>query len=85
LEVPGKVDEIEFYSEIPLDYNLFYIVFSPKPFKGYFLNPAEELEDGYTTFRSMERDAFQKWLQEQRIRNKELQVQIIGVSIKEQQ
>jgi hypothetical protein len=77
-----QVDEIEFYTEMPVDYNQFYILFSPTPPGVYFYNPAEKLEDGYTTFKSMERKDFNSWLQENRTRNKDLQVQIIGVTIK---
>ena len=77
----NHVDEIEFYTESPLDYNLFYILFSPEPFSGYFSDPPEKLGGGYTSFRSMARENFHSWLQDNRIRNKYLQVQIIGVSI----
>jgi hypothetical protein len=76
-----QVDQIEFYTEMPLDYNQFYVLFSPTPFGGYFYNPPEALKGGYTTFKSMERESFHKWLQENRTRNKDLQVQIIGVKI----
>lgn len=76
-----QVDEIEFYTEQPFDYNQFYILFSPAPLAGYFYNPPEPLEGGYSTFKSMDRDSFHSWLQDQRIRNKDLQIQIIGVTI----
>jgi hypothetical protein len=82
IENKNEVDQIEFYSEVPLDFNQFIIIFSPQPFKGYFLNSEEKLEDGYTTFKSMGKDSFHGWLQENRLRNKDLQVQIIGVSIR---
>ncbi|NJK86584.1 MAG: hypothetical protein HC906_12065 [Bacteroidales bacterium] len=77
-----QVDEIEYFTDVPIDYNQYYLVFSPEPFKGYLLNSPENMENGYSTFRSMEREKFHKWLQENRIRNKDLQVKIIGVSIK---
>lgn len=76
-----KVDEIEFHTTKPIDYNQFYILFSPVMLAGYYINPPKVLEDGYSTFKSMDREYFQKWLQEQRIRNKDLQVHIIGVNI----
>jgi hypothetical protein len=82
IENRNEVDEIEFFSDLPLDYNQFIIVFSPTPFKGYFLNAEERLEDGYTTFKSLSKDSFHAWLQENRIRNKDLQVHIIGVTIR---
>ncbi len=75
------IDEIEFYTEKPIDYNQFYILFSPTPFSGYFYDPPQKLENGYSTFKSMNSDSFHSWLQENRIRNKDLQVQIIGITI----
>ncbi len=77
----NQVDEIEFYTEGPIDYNLFYILFSPVPFGGYFYNPPEKLDKGYTTFKSMSRESFHSWLQDNRTKNKELQVQVVGVNI----
>jgi hypothetical protein len=82
MEDRNEVDEIQFVSDIPLDYNQFIIVFSPVPFKGYFLSDEEKFKDGSSTFKSMTKDSFHAWLQENRIRNKELQVQIIGVTIR---
>jgi hypothetical protein len=82
IENKNVVDEIEFSSDIPMDYNQFIVVFAPTPFKGYFLNDSESLEDGYSTFKSMNKDEFHTWLQENRARNKDLQVQIIGVTIR---
>jgi hypothetical protein len=77
----NNVDEIEFFTEMPLDYNQFYVLFSPTPFSGYFYNPPEKLEGRYSTFKSLDRESFHSWLQENRTRNKDLQVQIIGVTI----
>jgi len=77
----SEVDEIEFYTDLPLEYNQFYILFSHEPFKEYFLDPARQLEDGYSGFKSMSRERFHKWLQENRVRNKALQVQILSVMI----
>lgn len=77
----NQVDQIEFFTEMPIDYNLFYVLFSPVPFSGYFYNPPEKLEKGYTTFKSLDRESFHSWLQENRVRNSNLQVQIIGVTI----
>lgn len=74
-------DKIEFYTEMTRDYNLFYILFSPVPFTGYNVNKPFDLANGRTTFHWLDRNDFQDWLQEQRIRNKDLQVQIIGVTI----
>ena len=82
LDSSSLVDEIEFYAESPLDYNQFYILFSPKPFSGYLLEPLKNLGDDYTSFKSMSREYFHSWLQENRIRNKDLQVQILGVMIR---
>lgn len=76
------VNEIEFFTEQPLEYNQFYVLFSPEPFSAYFLNAPEELQGGYRSFKSMEKDSFHRWLQNNRIRNKKLEVQVIGVSIK---
>lgn len=75
------IDEIEYYTEKPIEYNQYYILFSPTPFSGYFYNPPEKLEGGYTTFKYLSSESFHTWLQENRIRNKELQVQILGVTI----
>ena len=77
------VDEIQYYSDRPLDFNQFYILFSEEPFQGYFLDPPKELESGYKSFKSMSREYFQEWLQEQRIRNKYLQVQRLSIRIEE--
>src|SRR4030042_5825548 len=82
IENKNDVDQIEFTSDVPLDYNQFIIIFSPTPFRGYFMKDAEKLENGYTTFKSMNKDEFHAWLQENRIRNRDLQVQIIGVTIR---
>ncbi|MCF8346829.1 MAG: hypothetical protein K9G38_06425, partial [Bacteroidales bacterium] len=79
---PEEIDEIEFYTEQGLEYNQLYIIFSPHPIGAYFINDSKELGHGYHSFRNMSRDDFHRWLQENRIRNPELQVQIIGVSIR---
>ncbi|MBN1187366.1 MAG: hypothetical protein JXB49_34135 [Bacteroidales bacterium] len=76
------VNEVEFYTKQPLEYNQFYVLFSPEPFSAYFLDASEELGDGYKSFRSMEKDSFHRWLQENRVRNKNIQVQVIGISVK---
>lgn len=77
----SKVDSIEFFSNGPRDYNLFYILFSPAPFVGYFYYPPEKLENDYNTFKWMDREYFHNWLQEQRIRNEDLQLQKLAVKI----
>jgi hypothetical protein len=76
------VDEIEFYTEGPIDYNQFYILFSPSPFGGYFYNPPDKLENEYKTFKWMDHEAFHSWLQDNRAKNRDLQLQIIWVTIK---
>lgn len=76
------VNEIELYTEKPMEYNQFYVLFSPEPIHAPVLNASEELNDGYRTFQSMEKNTFHRWLQENRVRNKDLQVQVIGISIK---
>ena len=78
-----KMNGIEFYTELPRDYNLFYVLYSPVPFTGYDVNNPDSLSAGYTTFHWMDRNDFQDWLQEQRVRNKDLQLKIIGVTITE--
>jgi len=75
------VNEIEYYSDRTLDFNQFYILFSQDPFKGYFLDPSKDLERGYKSFKSMSREGFHEWLQEERIRNKNLQVQRLSIRI----
>lgn len=77
-----QVDEIEFYTLKQAEYNQFFVLFSPVPFGGYFVDSSEALNDGYITPKSMERDKFHDWLQENRIRNSKLQVQQIGITIK---
>jgi hypothetical protein len=76
------VDEIEFFTESELEYNQFYFLFSPDPFKTPVLDAEKELEDGYYTFKWLKRDEFKEWLQKCRIRYPDLQVQIIGITIK---
>ena len=76
------VNEVELFTEQPFEYNQFYILFSPEPFSAYFLNDSEELGNGYRSFKSIEKDSFHRWLQENRVRNKNIQVQVIGISIK---
>lgn len=76
------VDEVELYTNKTLEYNQFYIVFSPEPFRGYFLEPSKKLEDGYTGFKTMKKADFHAWLQDNRRHNDLMQVQVIGVSIK---
>lgn len=81
LEDPHMVDEIEFYTDDKLEYNQFYVLYSPRPFRGYFLDDPKEYEDGYSSFHSMSRESFQSWLQKNRIRNEDIQVQIIGITV----
>lgn len=83
LEDKLKTDGILFTAEMPLEYNRFYILFSPEPLSGYLLDPSKKLEDGSRLFKSMERKDFFDWLQENRIRNKDLQVQIIAVTVRQ--
>jgi hypothetical protein len=79
---PEYIDEIEFYTEQALEYNQFYILFSPTPLGAYLINDASLLDFGYSSFKNMSREDFHRWLQENRIRNPEMQVQIIGVTIR---
>lgn len=76
------VDEIEFFTESELEYNQFYLLFSPDSFTTPILDTEQELEDGYFTFKWLKRDEFKEWLQKCRIRYPDLQVQIIGITIK---
>ena len=80
---PKEVDEIEFYTSKELEYNQFYILFMPKEIN---LPPLENeliLDDGYKSFKTLNRDKFQKWLQNARLKNKEIQLEIIGITIKD--
>jgi len=77
----NKADRIQFYTNTPRDFNLFYVLFSSKPFSGYNVNEPDTLPGDFRTFRWLHRDEFQDWLQEQRIRNKNLQVEILDVTI----
>jgi len=81
---PAYVDEIELYTENALEYNQFIVLFSKEPFKGYLLEEEVKNKDGYSGFKSMSGDDFHSWLQENRLRNKNLQIQILGVVIKNQ-
>ncbi len=83
LEKKQCVDEIEFYTLKKMEYNQFYILFSPKPFEGYFINPVTKLDNEYTVPKSMSRENFHEFLINNRLKNSELQVQIIGVTIKQ--
>lgn len=76
-----KMKGIEFYAEMPRDYNLFYVLFSPVPFTEYNINNPDSLPNDYSTFHWLDRREFQHWLQEQRTRNKHLQVERIGITI----
>ncbi len=76
------VDEMEFFTSTGFEYNQFYIFFSPVPFSPAILNQETELADGYSTFKMLKRDYFHSWLQEQRLKNKELQIKTIGITIK---
>jgi hypothetical protein len=76
------VDEIEFYTTKKLEYNQFYILFSPTPFEGYFIDSATDLKNGYTAPKSMSREKFHELLSNYRLRNSELQIQILGITIK---
>lgn len=78
----SSIDEIEFYTDKKLEYNQLYVIFSPTPMSSYFINPVVELNNGYSSFKSMSREYFHNWLQENRLRNTDLQVEIIGITIK---
>jgi hypothetical protein len=77
----SQVEDLTFYTEMPSDFNLVYVLFSPNQIDGYNYNPPENLKGGYFKSKSMSRENFQEWFQKNRIRNNLLQVQIIGVSI----
>jgi hypothetical protein len=77
-----QVDEIEFFTEKGFEYNRFYILFSNTPFSPTLLNKEQSLDDGYSTFKTVERANFHSWLQEQRLKNAELQIKTIGITIK---
>lgn len=76
------IDEIEFITDKQIEYNQFYIVFSPTQISLPVLEDETETTNNYSTFKTLERDKFHKWLQNSRLRNKELQIQIIGVTVK---
>jgi hypothetical protein len=77
----SQVEDLSFYTEMPSDFNLVYVLFSPNQIEGYTYNPPEKRIDNYYKSKSMSRENFQEWFQKNRIRNKDLQVQIIGVTI----
>jgi len=79
------VDQIEFYTEKGLEYNQFYVLFSPKEFALPILEQETYQEDNYASFKSVNRKSFHKWLQNSRSKNNNLQVEIIGVTIKSTQ
>jgi len=76
------IDEIEFRTDRMLEYNQLYILFSPTPFEKYQLEQFKRLKNGYRTFPYMERGKFHEWMQGNRIKNDDLQMQIIGMIIK---
>ena len=76
------INEVEFFTEQPLEFNQFYILFSPDPFSSYFLEDSKMLGKGYQTFKLTDKEGFHRWLQENRKKNKDIQVQVIGVSVK---
>lgn len=76
------VDELELYTNQGFEYNQFYVFFSPEPFSPPILNQESALPRGYSTLKSVKREAFHSWLQDQRLKNKELQIKTIGVTIR---
>lgn len=76
------VDEIEFYTESQLEYNQFYVIFSPEEISLPVLTDQTTDDSNYSTFKTLDRHKFHKWLQNNRLRNNNLQIEIIGITIK---
>lgn len=76
------VDELEYYTDKDLEFNLYYVLFSKSPINAPEVKNEKQLPDNYTTFKTINRSDFQKWLQQNRLRNPDLEVKIIGVTIK---
>ena len=81
IEKELNVDEIEFYTGKDLEFNLFYIIYSTEPYSLPILESEDTLLTNYSTFRSIPREKFQRWLQSNRLKNKQLQVEVIGITI----
>lgn len=75
------VDEVEFFTDDELEYNQFYILYTPEQIALPAVNNYTISDQKYTTFKSLTRSDFQKWLQKCRMRNIDLQVKIIGITI----
>jgi len=85
LKNKGSVDEVEFFTDRDYENNRFYILFSPVPILAPLLKKPEKMEGGYSSFWHTESHLFMQWLEETRIRNKQLQVQIIWITIKKEE
>ena len=82
LDDKNQVDEIEFFTDKEYEHNRFYILFSPNPIQPPILEEPMDYEGAYTSFWHTNPLDFMKWLQECRLRDSQLQVQVIWITIK---
>ncbi|MGV8091354.1 MAG: hypothetical protein AB2L24_05745 [Mangrovibacterium sp.] len=85
LDNKETVDEFELFTRNDFENNRFYILFSPIPIQAPLLEKPKKLEGGYFSFWHTESHLFMQWLEDTRLRNKDLQVQIIWVTIKKKE
>ena len=76
------VDEVEFFTNEELEYNQFYILYSPEKIALPTVNDFRKTDQNYTTFKTLTRGDFQRWLQKCRISKIDVQVKIIGITIR---
>lgn len=78
------VDEMVLQTKKELEYNLFYIIYSKKKFNAapLFSIPDRPYSKGYSLPKSTTHKKFTEWLQKERFENKDLQMNIIGITIK---
>lgn len=82
------IDELELEAITSMDQYKIYVLFSPQPFDKPILNnktnqvlQKKAIDEGYTSPKSMNSEAFQAWLQNIRIANSTIEMQTTYISV----